>query len=154
MFTKSYNILLLLILFCNVATLDKYIFRPLEYPNREELEKLLSEDAFHITQMGGMQEAGAGTYDHNKVPGKYHCIVCDKVLFSSQHKIRSSGWTEFKDTYGRVATLESWPHRQQLFEAACVQCGAILGLFFEVDYTSTRKRFVINSAALQFYPGR
>ena len=62
----------------------------------EDLKEQLSPEEFYVTQDKGTEPAFSGKYDGVKTPGKYHCVVCNTELFSSETKYDSgSGWPSF-----------------------------------------------------------
>ena len=91
-----------------------------------------------------------------KDDGKFHCVVCDTLLFSTDKKFESgSGWPSFSDVaeQGNVHKIVDESHGMVRTEVVCAKCGAHLGHIFEDGpKEDTGLRYCINSASLKFNP--
>ncbi len=89
----------------------------------------------------------------NKKDGIYRCAACGNKLFSSEAKFESgTGWPSFdRPINDRALKLKT---DKDLFmtrtEIICAKCGSHLGHVFDDGPTETKKRFCLNSCALDF----
>jgi len=120
---------------------------------KEEWKKQLSPEAFYITREKETEQAFTGQYNRNKEQGVYRCICCGQELFSSDTKFDSgTGWPSFwepvsKDCIEKKLDRSGFDLRT---EVLCSRCDAHLGHVFDDGTESTRQRYCINSASLDF----
>ena len=111
--------------------------------------------AFEVTRHAATERPFTGKYADNFRDGTYHCICCDKPLFTSTTKFDAGcGWPSFDQAIadGAVATRSDVSHGMRRVEALCGHCGAHLGHLFDDGPTDTGLRYCMNSASLHFMP--
>ena len=111
--------------------------------------------AFEVTRHAATERPFTGKYAGQFNDGTYHCICCNKPLFSSQAKFDAGcGWPSFDLSLSNdaVETRTDRTHGMVRTEALCPDCGAHLGHLFDDGPTDTGLRYCMNSASLHFIP--
>ena len=128
--------------------------RKLELSDREWRERL-SPEQYAILRQHGTERPFTGPYWDTKQHGVYRCAGCGTELFRSDAKYDSgSGWPSFVEPseLDAVETRLDLSHGMSRMEVLCATCGGHLGHVFDDGPQPTRKRFCINSCALELEP--
>ena len=116
-------------------------------------EKGAEANAFQITRHAATERPFTGRYADNFRDGVYHCICCDKTLFTADTKFDAGcGWPSFDRAVDEqaIATKTDRAHGMLRTEVLCADCGAHLGHVFDDGPTDTGLRYCMNSASLAF----
>ncbi len=123
-------------------------------PDRlNELAAALTPEERRVLLDHGTEPPFCGGLLDNKVPGVYHCRLCDLPLFRSSTKFESgTGWPSFTEPFDpdHVANVRDTSHGMIRVEIRCRRCGGHLGHVFPDGPRPTGLRYCLNSAALRF----
>lgn len=127
--------------------------RTKRHKKKVELRKTLSDKVYYVTQVGAYENANSGEYINNFEDGAYNCVICDKNLFSSAHKVKSAGWPVFHTPSDNVNLKQKTFKGKEFFQATCNNCKSFLGdMQIDNRVPVTGKKFTINSTSLKFDP--
>jgi peptide-methionine (R)-S-oxide reductase len=120
--------------------------------SENEWKKKLTSEQYHILREKGTEAPFSGKYVEFDKKGKYTCAACGNELFSSDTKFDSScGWPSYYDAKkDAVEFTEDLSNGMKRIEVTCRKCGGHLGHIFDDGPLPTKKRFCINSIALNF----
>lgn len=109
---------------------------------------------YHVTRESGTERPFTGKYNLEKREGKYYCICCNHLLFTSEMKYESTcGWPAFHTEHSnaKISRIKDTSHGMNRVEVRCHKCNAHLGHVFDdgpIKYGG--ERYCINSASLNF----
>lgn len=121
--------------------------------SKEEWQKQLTPEQYHVTRENGTERAFTGAYWDNHKSGVYRCIGCGEPLFESDTKFDSgTGWPSFSQPMSgsNVETEEDRNFGMRRVEVHCKKCGAHLGHVFDDGPGPTGQRYCVNSCSLDF----
>ena len=119
----------------------------------DDWKKILTPEQFNICRLSGTEIPFTGKYWDSKLKGKYHCICCGELLFSSEKKYDSgTGWPSFWDSLDKkkIKTAVDNSNGVTRTEIKCNCCDSHLGHVFDDGPEPTKLRYCVNSESLDF----
>lgn len=121
--------------------------------NLSDWQAILSTEAYEVCRLGKTEAPFSGKWCDHWQSGEYWCVCCGRALFSSEHKFESGcGWPSFDRTIddNAIRYLADTSHNMIRTEIRCQGCDAHLGHVFDDGPTTTKRRYCVNSVALDF----
>ena len=112
---------------------------------------------YQVARQAATERAFTGKYWDHFESGQYKCVGCGTPLFESSTKFDAGcGWPSYWQPINSeiIERVVDRSHGMVRVEVRCNTCGSHLGHVFEDGPQPTGERFCINSAAIDFEPGR
>ena len=133
--------------------LENAISTELKYKDESYKEKL-TDIQYNVTRNSSTEYPFSGELWDEKRFGKYTCICCGHLLFTSEMKFDSGcGWPSFHSEHDEasIKQIEDRTHGMIRVEVKCSKCDAHLGhIFNDGPMKYGGERYCINSASMGF----
>ena len=112
----------------------------------------LSDLAYRVTRKGDTERPYTGKYYLEERNGKYFCICCNHLLFTSEMKYHSGcGWPAFYEAMpDKIQESADNSFGMTRIEITCENCGGHLGHVFNDGPQPSGLRYCVNSISLDF----
>jgi len=119
---------------------------------KQEWEKKLTPEEFHILREKGTEKPFTGEYDKFDKEGTYKCAGCGTELFASTTKYDSGcGWPAFYEALpDKIEEISDNTFGMKRIEITCENCGGHLGHVFNDGPQPSGLRYCVNSISLDF----
>jgi peptide-methionine (R)-S-oxide reductase len=131
----------------------RYEVRKTDAQWRAELDPM----QYQVARQAATERAFTGRYWDHFEPGRYHCIGCGEMLFDAAAKFDAGcGWPSWWQAVDgeRIERVTDHSHGMVRVEVRCRKCGSHLGHVFDDGPAPTGERYCINSASIDFEPGK
>ena len=112
---------------------------------------------FEVARHAATERPFSGKYWDHWDDGQYKCVGCGTPLFKSDTKFDAGcGWPSYYEPVNSevIERVVDKTHGMVRVEVRCNNCGSHLGHVFPDGPEPTGERFCINSAAIDFSPGK
>ena len=169
MFKKIFSIVLFLVLAqYGITYMRTSEFVPKVKFTKHDLRTRLTPMQYRITQTGYPEYSWSGVLVNFFDEGKYNCVACNELLFTSEDKYQPQqstiGYPTFHTASGKVAELsDKKDYNSKYFwwglvtnqnydaRVLCENCGANVGTVHDNEPKSpTKREYIINQYAINF----